>query len=136
MSHEMRIETHRGCMSLSFSKTRANMLAAGFYDGTVHVYDMRTRATAAQSTTMFRRRLASVESSPSARQHSDPVWQVQWQPAGNGKFSTDTNNELIFYSVSPDGRLICWTLTGVYKHKTLLLLLLFLFRFRSHLFIH
>ena len=38
--------------------------------------------------------------------HTDPVWQVRWQ-------KDDLDNNLNFYSVSSDGRVVQWTLVKV-----------------------
>ena len=42
--------------------------------------------------------------------HTDPVWQVRWQ-------KDDLDNNLNFFSISSDGRVVSWTLIKViWKH--------------------
>ena len=42
--------------------------------------------------------------------HTDPVWQVRWQ-------KDDLDNNLNFFSVSSDGRVVSWTLIKVQNPK-------------------
>lgn len=44
--------------------------------------------------------------------HTDPVWQVRWQ-------KDDLDNNLNFFSISSDGRVVCWTLIKVRRLITL-----------------
>ena len=41
-----------------------------------------------------------------AGKHTDPVWQVRWQ-------KDDLDNNLNFFSISSDGRVVSWTLIKV-----------------------
>ena len=43
--------------------------------------------------------------------HTDPVWQVRWQ-------KDDLDNNLNFFSISSDGRVVSWTLIKVIWKST------------------
>ena len=55
-------------MALQFHPEYANLLAVGCYDGSVAVYDVRSKTN---------RPLYAA--SPKAKKHCDTVWQVCWQ---------------------------------------------------------
>eukprot|EP00039_Didymoeca_costata_P008472 m.112689 g.112689 ORF g.112689 m.112689 type:complete len:733 (+) comp14097_c0_seq7:89-2287(+) len=90
---EYEFVTDNGIMTLDCHPEEGNFIVAGFYDGSVAVYDLASedRATpVCQSTVM-------------TGMHSDPVWQVKWQPDNLEK---DKN----FFSISSDGRVTRWTI--------------------------
>jgi hypothetical protein len=64
---ESKIETVSGCMSIDFHPEISYLLAAGFYDGTVNVYDLRIKS----------KKEAKYSCSQKSGQHKDPVWQVR-----------------------------------------------------------
>lgn len=68
---------------------------AGFYDGSVAVYNIADE-----------NKRPKYQSTARSGKHTDPVWQVRWQ-------KDDLDNNLNFYSVSSDGRVVCWTLVKV-----------------------
>ena len=49
--------------------------------------------------------------------HTDPVWQVRWQ-------KDDLDNNLNFFSISSDGRVVCWTLIKVRTGESILFAIL------------
>ena len=57
--------TQCGVMSLDFHPSEASLIAVGFYDGSVAVYDMRIKT----NEPVF-------ASTPKTGKHTDPVWQV------------------------------------------------------------
>ncbi len=63
---EWKILTSSGCISLDFHPTKPYLIAAGFYDGTVNVFDCRTRS---KKEPKFSREQIN-------DRHRDPVWQV------------------------------------------------------------
>jgi dynein intermediate chain 1 len=63
---EWKILTNSGCISLDFHPTKPYLIAAGFYDGTVNVFDCRTRS---KKEPKFGRDQIN-------DRHRDPVWQV------------------------------------------------------------
>jgi len=67
----------------------------GFYDGSVAVYNIADD-----------KKRPKYQSTARNGKHTDPVWQVRWQ-------KDDLDNNLNFYSVSSDGRVVCWTLVKV-----------------------
>lgn len=89
---EYRFTTPSGVMCLDFHPVHTALLVAGLYDGSVCVYDVRSKS----NEPLF------VSSDPKVK-HTDPVWQVRWQREEAGK-------QLNFYSVSSDGRVTNWLL--------------------------
>ncbi|XP_051933225.1 dynein axonemal intermediate chain 1-like [Hippocampus zosterae] len=79
-----------GVMSLDIHKRHSYLVAVGFYDGCVCVYNLKNKAQE-----------PDYKSTVNNGKHIDPVWQVHWQ----------NDNSLNFYSVSSDGRVVSWTLT-------------------------
>ncbi|CAF1129899.1 unnamed protein product, partial [Didymodactylos carnosus] len=84
--------TESGVMSLDFHPNHPNLLCCGFYDGSVAVYNIADE-----------NKRPKYQSTARNGKHTDPVWQVRWQ-------KDDLDNNLNFYSVSSDGRVVCWTL--------------------------
>ncbi|CAH1797516.1 unnamed protein product [Owenia fusiformis] len=84
--------TESGVMSLDIHPEHPYLLAVGFYDGSVGVYNV----TESRTTPMY---LSTAKNG----KHTDPVWQVRWQ-------KDDLDNNLNFFSVSSDGRVVSWTL--------------------------
>ncbi|XP_072215477.1 dynein axonemal intermediate chain 1 isoform X3 [Excalfactoria chinensis] len=79
-----------GIMCLDIHNDHPHFLAVGFYDGNVAIYNLK-KATSQPS----------YKSSAKSGKHTDPVW--QWQ-------KDDMDNNLNFFSVSSDGRIVSWTL--------------------------
>jgi dynein intermediate chain 1, axonemal len=88
---EIKIETLSGCTSVEFNKSKYHLLAAGFYDGSVCVYNLKDRSN-----------IIKLNIDSQIQKHIEPVWQVKWM-------SYDENDDN-FYSVSSDGKVINWTM--------------------------
>lgn len=87
---EYKFVTESGVMCLDFHPVHTALLVAGMYDGTVAVYDVRTKSNDP----------IYISSDPKSK-HTDPVWEVHWQKEEVGK-------PINFYSVSSDGRITNW----------------------------
>ncbi|XP_061687762.1 dynein axonemal intermediate chain 1-like isoform X3 [Syngnathoides biaculeatus] len=81
--------TGSGVLSLDIHKQHSYLVAVGFYDGCVCVYNLKNKGQNPQ-----------YKSTVNTGKHTDPVWQVRWQ----------NDNSLNFYSVSSDGRVVSWML--------------------------
>uniref|UniRef100_A0A669QD41 Dynein axonemal intermediate chain 1 n=1 Tax=Phasianus colchicus TaxID=9054 RepID=A0A669QD41_PHACC len=81
-----------GIMCLDIHNDHPHLMAVGFYDGNVAIYNLKKAASQ-----------PSYKSSAKSGKHTDPVWQVKWQ-------KDDMDNNLNFFSVSSDGRIVSWTL--------------------------
>ncbi|XP_056179859.1 dynein axonemal intermediate chain 1 isoform X3 [Falco biarmicus] len=81
-----------GIMCLDFHNDHPYLVAVGFYDGNVAIYNLK-KATSQPT----------YKSSAKSGKHMEPVWQVKWQ-------KDDMDNNLNFFSVSSDGRIVSWTL--------------------------
>lgn len=87
------IPTEDAVMCLEFNPSAPAMLAAGLANGNVLVFDVRS----AKKEPVHR-------SNAGDRKHSDIVWQIKWSRV------EDASQKQSFYSVSADGRVLCWTL--------------------------
>ena len=94
----MVFRTASSVTTVSFSKANPSLLAAGMFDGTVAVYDVRSDKGG-----------ASVESDYSDGKHSDAVWQVVWVARGAEKGES-------LVSVSTDGRVSEWSMKKGLTH--------------------
>uniref|UniRef100_A0A8C6UDR7 Dynein, axonemal, intermediate chain 1, paralog 2 n=1 Tax=Neogobius melanostomus TaxID=47308 RepID=A0A8C6UDR7_9GOBI len=88
--------TWSGVLCLDVHEQRPHLAAAGLYDGSVAVFNLRDCGG----------QQAAYRSTAKTGKHTDPVWQVRWQ-------NDDMDNNHNFYSVSSDGRVACWTLVKV-----------------------
>ncbi|NWV07980.1 DNAI1 protein, partial [Ptilonorhynchus violaceus] len=89
---EYAFSSESGVMCLDFNSEHPHLLAVGFYDGNVAIYNLR-KATSQPS----------YKSGAKSGKHTEPVWQVKWQ-------KDDMDNNSNFFSVSSDGRIVSWTL--------------------------
>ncbi|CAH8842099.1 unnamed protein product [Trichobilharzia szidati] len=89
---EYHFETESGVLSLDIHPSLPHMLCVGFYDGAVGVYSIIQR----KSGPLY-------QSTAKTGKHTDPVWEVRWQP-------NDLEANLNFFSISADGRVTSWTL--------------------------
>ena len=80
-------------MCIDWHPQHSSVLCVGLYDGTVCVYDVRSKSMA-----------PIYQSTVKSGKHTDPVWQVAWQ-------EEDLSKALNFYSVSSDGRVTLWTMS-------------------------
>jgi len=90
---EYSFTTESGVMCVDFHPTHPALIAAGCYDGTVMVFDIRLKTT----------NKPIYQSTVRTHKHTDPVWQVRWQAEQGDK-------NLSFYSISSDGRVTNWNL--------------------------
>ncbi|XP_013403907.1 dynein intermediate chain 2, ciliary isoform X2 [Lingula anatina] len=89
---EFIFSTESGVMCLDIHPEHPYLVAVGFYDGSVGVYNL----TENQNAPVY---LSTAKNG----KHTDPVWQVRWQ-------KDDLDNNLNFFSISSDGRVVAWTL--------------------------
>ncbi|XP_077137441.1 dynein axonemal intermediate chain 1 isoform X2 [Ranitomeya variabilis] len=84
--------TDSGIMCLDIHRDHPYLVAAGFYDGNVAIFNLKSDSPHPKCM-----------SSAKSGKHTDPVWQVKWQ-------KDDLDKNLNFFSVSSDGRVVSWTL--------------------------
>ncbi|XP_030114067.4 dynein axonemal intermediate chain 1 isoform X2 [Taeniopygia guttata] len=89
---EYSFSSESGVMCLDFHSDHPHLLAVGFYDGNVAIYNLKKASSQ-----------PSYRSSAKSGKHTEPVWQVKWQ-------KDDMDNNSNFFSVSSDGRIVSWTL--------------------------
>lgn len=92
-SPEYSFTTETGVTCLDFHPQYHSLLAVGCYDGSVMVFDVRSKT----NKPLF-------QSTAKTGKHTDPVWQVHWQ-------EEDLAKNLNFFSISSDGRVTLWTLS-------------------------
>ena len=90
---EYSFTTESGVMCLDFHKEHPALLAVGCYDGTVMVFDIRSKSNKPIYSSTVR-----------TAKHTDPVWQVSWVN------EADASKQLNFFSISSDGRVMNWSL--------------------------
>ncbi|KAL3866455.1 hypothetical protein ACJMK2_043751 [Sinanodonta woodiana] len=84
-------ETDSGVMCLDLHPEHPYLVAVGFYDGSVAVYNIEKRDG------------PLLKCTAKNGKHTDPVWQVRWQ-------KDDLENNHNFFSISSDGRIVHWTI--------------------------
>ena len=89
---EFTCATDTGVMCVDWHPQHSSVLCVGLYDGTVSVYDVRSKKQA-----------PIFHSTVKTGKHTDPVWEVCWQ-------EEDLAKNLNFFSISSDGRVTLWTL--------------------------
>jgi len=89
---EFVFSTESGVMCLDIHPLYPYLVCVGFYDGSVAVFNV-----------LEQKESPVYKSTAKSGKHTDPVWQVKWQ-------KDDLDNNLNFYSVSSDGRVVSWTL--------------------------
>ncbi|CAL8336258.1 unnamed protein product [Merluccius merluccius] len=87
-----------GIMCLHIHERLSHLVAVGFYDGCVAVFNLKEEQGGGGGAPQ-----PAYRSTAKAGKHTDPVWQVRWQ-------NDDMDNNHNFYSVSSDGRVVSWTL--------------------------
>lgn len=98
------LTTPCGVTCIAFSKSNPNLLAAGLYDGTVCIYDVRKPEDAPM-----------LESGHTSGKHTDPVWGLKWVDEGKGQGE-------ILVSISTDGRVTQWHMKKGLEHTDLMML--------------
>ena len=89
---EYSFTTESGVMCIDYHPNAPALIAVGCYDGTVMVFDIRLKTN----------NKPIYQSTVRTAKHTDPVWQVRWNP--------DVSKNLSFYSISSDGRVTNWNL--------------------------
>uniref|UniRef100_A0A8C8UF31 Dynein axonemal intermediate chain 4 n=1 Tax=Peromyscus maniculatus bairdii TaxID=230844 RepID=A0A8C8UF31_PERMB len=84
-----------GVTSVDFSIGAPNLLAVGYHNGTIAIYNVRS----SNNTPVL-------DSSESPLKHMGPVWQVQWIEQDRGNTGDDKREILV--SISADGRIAKW----------------------------
>ncbi|CAH6790582.1 Wdr78 [Phodopus roborovskii] len=84
-----------GVTSVDFSIGTPNLLAVGYHNGTVAIYNVQS----SNNTPVL-------DSSESPQKHLGPVWQVQWIEQDRGTTGDDKREILV--SISADGRISKW----------------------------
>ncbi|XP_076790685.1 dynein axonemal intermediate chain 4 isoform X5 [Arvicanthis niloticus] len=86
-----------GVTSVDFSISSPNLLAVGYHNGTVAIYNVQN----SHNTPVL-------DSSESPQKHLGPVWQVQWIEQDRGTTGDDKREILV--SISADGRISKWVI--------------------------
>ena len=88
------LHTPYAVTALDFSRRNTTLLAVGFYNGDIAVYDVRREVD-------WEKPMESSIGMPGS--HSDPVWQVKWLAKGQERSET-------LISISTDGNVLQWSL--------------------------
>ncbi|KAJ3072554.1 WD repeat-containing protein 78 [Podochytrium sp. JEL0797] len=96
--------------SVDFSRYTPNLLAAGFSDGKIAIYDVREKADA-----------PVLDNSHIPGKHRDPVWELKWIERERG-MSDDQSKAESLVSISTDGRVCQWQIKKGFEHSDLMVL--------------
>ncbi|VDK34692.1 unnamed protein product [Taenia asiatica] len=89
---EYTFRTDSGVLCLDIHPEYHSLICVGFYDGSVGVYKLNQEKVG-----------PLYISTAYSNKNTDPVWQVRWLPC-------DEQPNLIFYSISSDGRVSSWSI--------------------------
>uniref|UniRef100_A0A7S3ZFE6 Dynein axonemal intermediate chain 4 n=1 Tax=Lotharella globosa TaxID=91324 RepID=A0A7S3ZFE6_9EUKA len=89
------IEVPSGVVSMDFSQDNPNLLAAGLYNGSVLIYDVREPGNEPA--------LKSVHEKGKKTKHSEAVWAVRWVTTGGP-------GHQLLTSIAGDGTVLLWNL--------------------------
>ncbi|XP_044530697.1 dynein axonemal intermediate chain 4 [Gracilinanus agilis] len=84
-----------GVTSVDFSIASPNLLAVGYYNGTIAIYNVQSN-----------NKIPVLDSSESPHKHIGPVWQLQWVEQDRG--TTGDEKREILITVGADGRITKW----------------------------
>jgi len=84
--------------AIDFSQTNPNLLAAGFMDGRVAIFDVRSKSN-----------IPVLENHESGGKHYDPVWDMKWVERERILGDEQSKGEILV-TISTDGRVIQWNL--------------------------
>uniref|UniRef100_A0A2K6CMW9 Dynein axonemal intermediate chain 4 n=1 Tax=Macaca nemestrina TaxID=9545 RepID=A0A2K6CMW9_MACNE len=86
-----------GVTAVDFSIGAPNLLAVGYHNGTIAIYNVRSNSN-----------VPVLDSSESPQKHLGPVWQLQWIEQDRGTTGDDKREILV--SISADGRIAKWVI--------------------------
>ncbi|XP_016063645.1 PREDICTED: WD repeat-containing protein 78 [Miniopterus natalensis] len=86
-----------GVTAVDFSIGTPNLLAVGYHNGTIAVYNVQSNVN-----------VPVLDSSESPQKHLGPVWQLQWIEQDRGTTGDDKREILV--SISADGRISKWVI--------------------------
>ncbi|KAJ3024410.1 UNVERIFIED_CONTAM: WD repeat-containing protein 78 [Siphonaria sp. JEL0065] len=96
--------------SVDFSKYTPNLLAAGYSDGRIAIYDVRQKTD-----------VPVLDNSHIVGKHRDPVWELKWIERERGMSDDQTKGESLI-SISTDGRVCQWQIRKGFEHADLMVL--------------
>jgi len=100
------IKTPQSCTCLDFNVEKPHLLAAGFYDGSVKIFDIRKSTD------------SPLWCGSSADSHRAPVWKIQWLAKNQKKQQKNGKKEpASFFSIGGDGLVKHWPLCSVEKRN-------------------
>lgn len=101
-------KTQSPVTSLDFSKNNSNLLACGFMDGRIAIYDVRKSDN-----------LPVLDNAEISGKHRDPIWEVKWIDRVVGD---DQSKGEALVSVSTDGRVTQWLIKKGLEYADLMCL--------------
>ncbi|RKO92733.1 WD40-repeat-containing domain protein [Blyttiomyces helicus] len=106
-----RIYRTKSCVTaLDFSRTNPNLLACGYLDGRISVFDVRRKDE-----------VPVLDNSDLAGKHRDPVWEVKWVERERVIGDEQSRGETLV-SVSTDGRMMQWSIRKGFEYTDLMTL--------------
>ncbi|XP_006862560.1 PREDICTED: WD repeat-containing protein 78 [Chrysochloris asiatica] len=90
-------QSQYGVTAVDFSIGSPNLLAVGYYNGSIAIYNVQSNST-----------IPVLDSSESLQKHLGPIWQIQWIEQDRGTTGDDKREILV--SISADGRISKWVI--------------------------
>uniref|UniRef100_A0A673UTI1 Dynein axonemal intermediate chain 4 n=1 Tax=Suricata suricatta TaxID=37032 RepID=A0A673UTI1_SURSU len=90
-------QSPHGVTAVDFSTGAPNLLAVGYHNGTIAVYNVQSNSN-----------VPVLDSSESPQKHLGPVWQLQW--IEQERLATGDDKREILVSISADGRISKWVI--------------------------
>ncbi|KAM6217062.1 LOW QUALITY PROTEIN: dynein axonemal intermediate chain 4 [Rhynchocyon petersi] len=90
-------QSPHGVTAVDFSNGSPNLLAVGYYSGSIAIYNVQSHST-----------VPVLNSSESPQKHLGPIWQLQWIEQDRGPTGEDKREILV--SISADGRICKWVI--------------------------
>jgi len=96
--------------TIDFSLSNPNLLAAGFMDGRVAIFDIRSKSN-----------IPVLENHENGGKHYDPVWDMKWVERERILGDEQSKGEILV-TISTDGRVIQWNLKHGLEYTELMFL--------------
>ncbi|KAJ2995330.1 WD repeat-containing protein 78 [Globomyces sp. JEL0801] len=106
--------------AIDFSKSNPGLLAVGFHDGRVAIYDVRKPDKNCVLDRYLKTKLLTFKSENNGK-HRDPVWELKWVERERVAGDEQSRGETLV-SVSTDGRVTQWMIRKGLEYMDLMLL--------------
>ena len=115
--------TKAGITSLDFSQQNTNLLAVGCFDGSLMVFNVKSRDSkpimdSADTMSGISSQRSGPQNQHGNQRHTAAIWQCEWVERGMGTSGDDKSEHLI--SISADGRVTQWSIRKGFENIDLM----------------